>query len=101
MTFYEQIYETVSNIPKGFVMTYGQIAAACGRPRASRAVGNALHVNPAPGVIPCHRVVNHKGHLSGGFAFGGIDRQKELLEAEGVTVNAEYCVDLKQYQFRF
>lgn len=101
MTFYEQIYKTVSQIPKGFVMTYGQIAAACGRPRAARAVGNALHVNPCPGIIPCHRVVNHRGHLSGGFAFGGIDRQKELLEAEGIAVDADYCVDLQKYQCHF
>lgn len=101
MTFYEQIYEAVSKIPKGFVATYGQIAAVCGRPRASRAVGNALHVNPYPGVIPCHRVVNHKGHLCNGFAFGGIGRQKEMLEAEGVPVGPDDCVDLSQYRFLF
>ena len=99
MTFYEKVYAAVSSIPVGKVMTYGQIAAKCNNPRASRAVGYALHVNPSPGIIPCHRVVNRFGYLSGRFAFGGIDTQKALLLAEGVEVNEDYTVDLDIYLF--
>lgn len=97
MNFYEKVYEVVKTIPKGKVMTYGQIAALAGNPRASRAVGYALHVNPTPGVIPCHRVVNRMGYLSGGFAFGGIGVQKSLLEGEGIAVDDENKVDLSIY----
>ena len=65
--------------------------------KMARAVGNALHHNPDPGTIPCFRVVNSKGELSGEFAFGGVGAQARLLEAEGVEVN-EGKVDLKKYQ---
>lgn len=98
MSFFENVYMIVQTIPKGKVMTYGQIARLCGNSRASRAVGYALHNNPMPGEIPCHRVVNRFGMLSGAFAFGGPNRQKELLQSEGVYVTDEGCVDLKKYQ---
>lgn len=65
-------------------------------PRMSRAVGNALHKNPDPGHIPCYRVVNFRGELSGAFAFGGKDVQKKLLEADGIEV-VNGTVDLKKY----
>jgi methylated-DNA-protein-cysteine methyltransferase-like protein len=98
MSFYDRVYEVVRKIPKGKVMTYGQIAVALGSPRASRAVGYALHFNPAPGIIPCHRVVNRDGCLSGAFAFGGLNEQKRLLENEGVTVAGDK-VDLSVFRF--
>lgn len=94
MNFYEKVYEVVRQIPIGKVTTYGQVAMLCGSPKAARAVGYALHVNPSPGVIPCHRIVNREGKLAKSFAFGGIDRQKELLEKEGVKVDVD-TVDLK------
>lgn len=97
MNFYKKVYQTVKKIPQGKVATYGQIAILCGNPRAGRAVGYALHVNPEPGIIPCHRVVNRFGHLSGGFAFGGIEIQKQLLQQENVFVNDDYNVDLSKY----
>lgn len=97
MNFYEQVYEVVRQIPKGRVTTYGRIAMLCGNPRASRAVGFALHVNPEPFVTPCHRVVNRNGFLSGSFAFGGAGVQKQLLEQEGVVVDGDNCVDLEKY----
>lgn len=96
---YEKIYEAVLAIPKGRVATYGQVAAMAGNGGAARAVGNALHVNPAPGIIPCHRVVNAKGRLAPHFAFGGDEEQKRLLESEGVEVIDNH-VDLKKYQMR-
>ncbi len=91
-----RIYEAVKKIPLGKVATYGQVALLAGDKKMARAVGNALHKNPEPGVIPCHRVVNSKGELAGEFAFGGPGRQAELLEAEGVSV-VDGKVNLKDY----
>ena len=92
----KRIYEAVRKIPKGKVATYGQVAAMAGNPKMSRAVGNALHKNPDPGGIPCFRVVNSKGELSGEFAFGGKGRQQALLEADGIEVTGGK-VDLQKY----
>lgn len=100
MSFYNLVYNEVKKIPKGKVATYGQIAILCGSPRASRAVGYALHFNPQPGVIPCHRVVNRFGKLAPSFAFGGKEVQKVLLEKESVTVNDDFSVDLTKYQWQ-
>jgi len=97
MNFYQRVYDVVSNIPCGKVATYGQVARLAGNPRASRAVGYALHVNPQPGVIPCHRVVNREGRLAPAFAFGGTDAQKALLEQEGVAVNEDGYIDIMKY----
>ncbi len=94
---FERIYAVVRQIPPGRVATYGQIAARAGNPRWARVVGYALHVNPEPGVIPCHRVVNRFGETSKAFAFGGEDVQRRLLEKEGVRFTAEGRVDLEQY----
>ena len=95
----KRIYEVVKRIPKGKVATYGQVAAMAGNKKMSRAGGNALHKNPEPGIIPCHRVVNSKGILSGEFAFGGMDAQAKLLEKEGVKV-VDGKVDLNKYQIK-
>ena len=91
-----RIYEAVKKIPRGKVATYGQIAALAGNNRMARAVGNALHHNPDPDNVPCYRVVNSKGELSGEFAFGGSGRQAKLLEADGIEV-VDGKVDLKKY----
>lgn len=92
----KRIYEAVKKIPKGKVATYGQVAALAGNEKMARAVGNALHHNPEPGVIPCHRVVNTKGELAGAFAFGGEQVQEKLLQAEGVEVK-NGKVNLQKY----
>lgn len=97
MNFFQTVYTVVCEIPRGCVASYGQIARMCGNPRASRAVGYALHVNPQPGVIPCHRVVNREGRLAPAFAFGGADAQRQLLEQEGVAVDKSGCVDMAKY----
>ncbi|WP_164514663.1 MGMT family protein [Bifidobacterium goeldii] len=83
-SFNARVYDVVQRIPRGKVATYGQVAALAGNPRNARFVGFALHANPQPGVIPCHRVVFRDGSLAPGFAFGGPDRQRALLEEEGV-----------------
>lgn len=82
----KRIYEAVKKIPKGHVATYGQIAELAGDRKMARAVGNALHKNPDPEHIPCFRVVNAKGELSGAFAFGGAGEQERLLLEDGVEV---------------
>jgi len=97
MNLYHQIYEVVKKIPKGKVATYGQIAMLIGHPRAARVVGYALHQNPFPGEIPCHRVVNREGRVAPGFAFGGPNVQRELLEQEGVGFNDDGLVDMKRF----
>lgn len=96
---YQKIYEVVRQIPPGCVATYGQVAALAGNKRWARVVGYALHVNPDPEGIPCYRVVNREGRLSDAFAFGGVNRQKVLLEAEGIEV-VDHMVDLSRYQWK-
>ncbi len=100
MTTFDRIYEAVKLIPRGSVATYGQIAEAIGNKRLSRVVGYALHVNPQPGVIPCHRVVKRDGEVSSAFAFGGANRQVELLQAEGVAFRDETHVDMGRHRVR-
>lgn len=92
----KRIYEAVKKIPKGHVATYGQVAALAGDKNMARAVGNALHRNPDPEHIPCFRVVNAKGELAGGFAFGGAEVQARLLRADGVEVEKNR-VDLTRF----
>ena len=96
---FELIYEVVKQIPKGCVATYGQVAALAGSRRWSRVVGYALHVNPDPEHIPCHRVVNRFGEVSRAFAFGGENRQVQLLEDEGVEF-VDGRVDLDRFQWK-
>lgn len=100
MSVFEKIYAEVCKIPKGKVATYGQIALIAGNPRWARVVGYALHNNPAPMVIPCHRVVNREGKVAEAFVFGGGSAQRQLLESEGVKFGADGCIDLKIYGWR-
>jgi methylated-DNA-protein-cysteine methyltransferase related protein len=96
MTTFELIYEQVKKIPRGRVATYGQIALLAGNYRWSQVVGYALHVNPDPKNIPCHRVVKKDGSLSKAFAFGGINKQRELLMGEGVIFIDNEHVDMEE-----
>lgn len=95
----KRIYEAVRKIPRGQVATYAQVAEAAGNAKMCRAVGNALHRNPDPDHIPCYRVVNAKGELAGGFAFGGMEVQAGLLAADGVEV-VDGRVDLQKYGWK-
>ena len=97
---FQLIYDVVKQIPKGRVATYGQVATLAGNPRWSRVVGYALHVNPEPGTIPCHRVVNRLGETSKAFAFGGEDMQRILLEEEGIVFDENGKVNLERFQWR-
>lgn len=93
--FKQRVYSVVEQIPPGRVMTYGQIAAICGNPRASRVVGGIAHFGPTK--YPWQRVVNKKGGLARGY-WGGKLEHKRALEAEGAVVyskDGEYKVDIK------
>lgn len=97
--FRYDVYRAVCEVPRGRVATYAQIALMSGHRGAARAVGNALHVNPYFGEVPCHRVVNASGRLAPDFAFGGENEQRRMLEREGVVVT-DGKVDLNEYQWR-
>ncbi len=100
MNTFEKIYDVVKQIPKGKVATYGLVALLAGNPRLARVVGYALHVNPEPGIIPCHRVVNRKGEVSVAFAFGGENMQRILLSEEGIEFTPDGKVDLNEYLWK-
>lgn len=97
---FQDFYEVVKKIPKGKVASYGFVSRAAGHKGKARQVGWALHVNPSPGEIPCHRVVKIDGSLSESFAFGGINMQEKLLMEEGVEiVNGK--ADMTKYSLDF
>jgi len=75
------VLKATARVPFGHVATYGEMAASAGSPRAARAAGNALHINPIPIVVPCHRIVPASGGI-GGYG-GGEDRKRFLLDLEG------------------
>lgn len=102
MSFYQQVYELVSQIPSGKVATYGQIAILLGRPHAARAVGYALHLAPDHLKVPWQRVINSQGRISPRSALDMPHEpviQRMLLEAEGVVFDESGRVDLKKYQW--
>lgn len=93
----EKVYAFLKTIPKGQVVTYGQIAAHLGNKNWARAVGNILHNNPNPKDFPCHRVVNSRGQVAANFAFGGAQAQRKLLEQEGIVFEEDGTVSLLKY----
>ena len=94
------VYEYLATIPKGKVVTYGQIAKFLGNSNLARTVGNILHENPDGDKYPCYKVVNAQGKLAENYAFGGLKFQKMRLEADGIIVNNDK-VDLKQYRWDY
>jgi len=94
----DEVYRFLTQIPKGKVVTYGQIAELLGNKNYARVVGNILHGNPDPARFPCYKVVSAQGKLSLQFADGGIEVQKERLESDGIEV-CNYRVDLKKFQY--
>ena len=92
MSFRELVYAYVAEIPSGRVMTYGQLAALAGHPRAARIVGGIAHFGPDN--LPWHRVVNKQGRLAGSFP-GGRSEQARRLVDEGVVVNAEFVINIE------
>jgi methylated-DNA-protein-cysteine methyltransferase-like protein len=96
-TFAEQVYKLVAQIPEGKLMTYGQIAALCGKPRGAWEVGQIAHFGPTD--LPWQRVVNKQGGLAIGWPGGGRDAHKALLESEGLVVSDAYTVDIASLQW--
>lgn len=85
--FQGSVYRTVAEIPYGAVLSYLEVAAACGSPRGARAIGGAMARNPLPILIPCHRVVATSGVMTGFTAPGGVASKRELLLMEGVLLD--------------
>lgn len=90
--FKQRVYDLVAQIPKGRVMTYGQIAALCGAAWAAWEVGQIAHTGPTG--LPWQRVVNKQGGLAAGWPNGGRATHRALLEAEGIAVSDEYQIDV-------
>lgn len=90
--FRQQVEGLVARIPKGRVMTYGQIAALCGNARAARIVGGIAHFGDPD--LPWQRVVNKSGRLASGYP-GGRAGHKQVLEQEGIKVSADHRVDVQ------
>ncbi|MDP9249656.1 MAG: MGMT family protein [bacterium] len=84
--FQKKVWKELLKIPTGKTLTYKELAAKVGKPRAVRAVANAVGANPMPPVIPCHRVVRSDGTLGGYSARGGIKIKRKLLQKEGVMI---------------
>jgi methylated-DNA-protein-cysteine methyltransferase-like protein len=97
--FYQRVYTLVRQVPAGQVVTYGQVAALLGSPRAARAVGYALRYLPLGSDVPWHRVINHRGGISPRYPADSPLLQRLLLEAEGVRFDAQDCVDLARYRW--
>lgn len=94
----KRLFSLLQEIPKGKVVTYGQLAWMLGNRYYARAVGNILHTNPDGEKYPCYKVVNSKGMLTENYVFGGIEKQKERLEADEIEV-VDYKVDIEKYRW--
>ena len=94
----QEVYDYLTGIPKGKVVTYGQIATYLGNKNLARTVGNVLHENPDGEKYPCYKVVNAKGMLAVNYAFGGLESQKKKLEADGIFVDGNR-VNLDLFQW--
>ena len=90
--FKNRVYELVAQIPKGRLMTYGQIAALCGNPQAAWEVGQIAHFGPKD--LPWQRVLNKQGGLTSAYTWGGIEGHKKELEAEGIVVSDDFKAEI-------
>lgn len=97
MQISQRVYDLLTKVPKGKVVTYKQLALAAGT--GPRAIGRILHHNVEPETYPCHRCIKSDGSLASGYAFGGLDVQRQLLEAEGVVFKKNGKVDLQKFGF--
>lgn len=97
--FFERVHDVVAQIPSGKVATYGDIAEHLGSRGAARTVGWALKA-AAGTALPCHRVVNRQGALTGKRHFEGPRVMEERLRSEGVTFTDDGRVDLERHRWR-
>jgi methylated-DNA-protein-cysteine methyltransferase-like protein len=100
-TFKQKVIAFIKKVPKGKVVSYGQVAAAAGSPRAARQVGGILRaLDPSAGKIPWWRVLNNKGIISiKGNWTATKEIQKKLLEKEGVKITEDFSLDMQKYRF--
>ncbi len=97
--FAQAVYQALKKVPQGRVTTYSSLAKAIGRPRAARAVGNALNKNPYAPDVPCHRVVKSSGEV-GGFAHG-TKKKIKLLKSEGIKIRNNRILDFNLVFYKF
>ena len=93
--FRKEVYSVVASIPRGKVLSYGQVAWLVGCPDHARLAGRVLHGTVVGAGVPCHRVVNCVGRIAPGWP-----EQRLLLEAEGITFRPNGCVDMKKWQWK-
>ncbi|HJU79058.1 MAG TPA: MGMT family protein [Nitrososphaeraceae archaeon] len=92
----QAVYNLVSDIPSGKVITYGHLATLLGNSNAARGIGKVLNQNPRPIIVPCHRVVCSDGHV-GGYMYGK-DRKISLLLKEGIPIDDDRIMDFEKYR---
>ena len=97
--FFERVYKVVARIPYGKVTTYGDIAETCGTRGAARTVGWAINGTSVTG-LPCHRVVNRYGALTGRLHFGDPDLMEDMLRSEGIEFDKDGCVIMEKYLWK-
>ncbi|MGA8265807.1 MAG: MGMT family protein [Ignavibacteriaceae bacterium] len=97
--FFDKVYKVVAKIPYGKVTTYGDIAEACGTRGAARTVGWAINGASVTG-LPCHRVVNRFGALTGRLHFGDHDLMEDMLLSEGIEFDEDGCVIMEKYLWK-
>ena len=97
--FARAVYEKLTLVPAGRVVSYQELARAVGKPRSARAVGNALNKNPYAPRVPCHRVVKASGDV-GGFAHG-TEKKIRLLESEGIKISNKRILDFNLVFYKF
>lgn len=95
--FHDQVFDIVARIPPGRVTTYGWIARALNAPRSARIVGWTLHSGVRRKDVPCHRVINRDGELSGAWAWSDPNLMRQLLAEEGIEFDARGRVDLRRF----
>jgi len=95
----KKIYKKLSEVPKGKITTYGELAKAVGMKNGQRAVGRIMNKNPYPVIIPCHRVIKSDGKV-GGYAYGE-EIKSNMLTKEGIKIKNGKILDLENRIYRF
>lgn len=97
--FKQKVYEIVRNIPKGKIVSYGQVALMAGVPRAAIQVGWVLHISNEEDKLPWWRVINNAGRISTTCLEHTAQMQKEILESEGIVVKPKLKIEIEKYRF--